>query len=38
MVGGLSYMAFFGVNSLEEEVLAETAANKLAEASASLAE
>ena len=38
MAGGFSYMAFFGANSFEEEVLAETSANKLAGANASLAE
>ena len=38
MVGGFSYFTFGTANSLEEEVLAETVANKLAEASASLGE
>ncbi len=38
LVGGLYYFSVGEVNSLEEEVLAETIANKLAEANASLAE
>lgn len=38
MAGGFTYMSFFTVNSLEEELLAETAAEKMAEANASLAE
>lgn len=38
LVGGLYYFSVGEVNSLEEEVLAEIIANKLAEASASLAE
>lgn len=38
LVGGLYYFSVGEVNSLEEEVLAETMADKLAEANASLAE
>ncbi len=38
MVGGFSYFTFGTANSFEEELLAETAADKPAEANASLAE